>query len=103
MFQLKDLLHFLIIAMMFIIGVGVFYHACLYPDHKEMFGSIITWYGWHVWKILKYPYWQLYGETFIEFLDGKISFKYNSMPSFCNNSFEKSLEVSFCFEGSGLS
>ena len=61
----------MIIAMMFIIGVGVFYHACLYPDHGRMFGPAIIWYNWHIWKIVKYPYWQLYGETFLDYLDSK--------------------------------
>ena len=75
-FQLKDLAHFLVIAMVCIIGVGSFYHSLLYPDHGHMFGDNSTHpiniHHWQILNIIKYPYWQLYGETFLDYLDGKI-------------------------------
>ena len=70
---MKDLLYFLIIAIMFIIGVGVYYHANLYPNHGEIFGDGEIWEKWNFWKILYYPYWQLYGEINLDYLDGKVS------------------------------
>ncbi|KAK3090983.1 hypothetical protein FSP39_016228 [Pinctada imbricata] len=66
--MLKDLSYFLAIAFVAIVGVGIYYHANLYPNHINLVGEG-TWDTWHVWKILYYPYWQLYGESFSEFLE----------------------------------
>ncbi|KAK3092095.1 hypothetical protein FSP39_025130 [Pinctada imbricata] len=66
--QLKDLLYFLVIASIVIVGTGTYYHANLYPNHINLVGTG-SWSTWHIWKILYYPYWQLYGEPFNEFLE----------------------------------
>ncbi|KAK3091338.1 hypothetical protein FSP39_019071 [Pinctada imbricata] len=66
--MLKDLMYFLLIAFVVIIGVGIYYHANLYPNHINLAGEG-NWDTWHIWKILYYPYWQLYGESFSEFLE----------------------------------
>lgn len=67
-FQLKDLVEFILIAIFVIFGVGIYYHANLYPDHNSM------WYGklsrWRIWTIIFHPYWELYGELDLDTLDG---------------------------------
>ncbi|KAJ8320382.1 hypothetical protein KUTeg_001969 [Tegillarca granosa] len=68
--MLKDLIDFLYVMIIIIVGVGIYYHANLFPNHLAIFGpgSIET---WSFWKVFYYPYWQLYGETFTEYLEGK--------------------------------
>ncbi|KAK3090744.1 hypothetical protein FSP39_014255 [Pinctada imbricata] len=64
----KDLLYFLVILFIFIVGTGTYYHANLYPNHVNLVGTG-PWETWHIWKIFYYPYWQLYGEAYNEFLE----------------------------------
>lgn len=70
-FQLKDLLIFLIIAVFVILGVGIYYHANLWPDHRAMLNGGFS--NWRIWKIIYYPYWQLYGEFNLDVLDGNVN------------------------------
>lgn len=69
-FQLKDIGTFALIAVITVVGVGVYYHANIWPDHQTMLSGDVA--NWRIWFILLYPYWQLYGELDIESIDGKI-------------------------------
>lgn len=71
-FQLKDLLYFLVIAVFVILGVGIYYHANLWPDHQTMWNGKFQ--NWSIWKIIYYPYWQLYGEFNLDVIDGNTIF-----------------------------
>lgn len=51
-----------------ILGVGIYYHANLWPDHRAMWSGDLS--NWSIWKIIYYPYWQLYGEFNLDVLDG---------------------------------
>ncbi|KAJ8320389.1 hypothetical protein KUTeg_001976 [Tegillarca granosa] len=66
--MLKDLVDFLYVMIIIIVGVGIYYHANLFPNHLAIFGpgSFET---WSFWKVFYYPYWQIYGETFNEYLE----------------------------------
>lgn len=66
--QLKDLLNFLILAVFVVLGVGIYYHANLWPDHQTIWNG--DWTDWRIWKIIYYPYWQLYGEFNLDTLEG---------------------------------
>ncbi|XP_061190896.1 transient receptor potential cation channel subfamily M member 8-like [Saccostrea echinata] len=67
--MLKDLFSFLFLAMFVVFGVGIYYHANLWPDHQTIWDG--DWTNWRIWTIIYYPYWQLYGESFSEFLQGE--------------------------------
>lgn len=71
-FQLKDLLYFLVIAVFVILGVGIYYHANLWPDHQTILSGKFK--NWSIWKIIYYPYWQLYGEFNLDVIDGNTIF-----------------------------
>ncbi|XP_061170922.1 transient receptor potential cation channel subfamily M member 2-like [Saccostrea echinata] len=66
--MLKDLFGFIILLFVVILGVGFYYHANLWPDHVYFWEG--RWTDWRIWKVIYYPYWQLYGETFNDFLEG---------------------------------
>nr|XP_034319464.1 transient receptor potential cation channel subfamily M member-like 2 [Crassostrea gigas] len=66
--MLKDLFRFLFIAVFVVLGVGMYYHANLWPDHQTIWSG--DWTNWRIWTIIYYPYWQLYGELNLESLDG---------------------------------
>ncbi|XP_062617222.1 uncharacterized protein LOC134278929, partial [Saccostrea cucullata] len=67
--MLKDLLVFIWLAIFVIVGVGMYYHANLWPDHRKLFGdgSIET---WRIWTIIALPYFQLYGDSNDDFFSG---------------------------------
>ncbi|XP_056002343.1 transient receptor potential cation channel subfamily M member 2-like [Ostrea edulis] len=67
--MLKDLLRFLVLVVFVVVGVGMYYHANLWPDHQRIWGG--DWTEWRIWKIIYYPYWQLYGDAYNDFLEGK--------------------------------
>lgn len=66
--MLKDLLNFLVLAVFVVLGVGIYYHANLWPDHQTIWNG--DWTDWRIWKIIYYPYWQLYGELNLDTLEG---------------------------------
>lgn len=66
--MLKDLVQFILIAIFVIFGVGIYYHANLYPDHRSMWNGNLS--RWRVWTIIFHPYWELYGELDLDTLDG---------------------------------
>nr|XP_022311194.1 uncharacterized protein LOC111116490 [Crassostrea virginica] len=67
--MLKDLIGFMLIAVFVILGVGIYYHANLFPDHQTIWGG--DWTEWRIWKIIYYPYWQMYAELNLEFLEAR--------------------------------
>lgn len=66
--MLRDLVEFILIAVCVILGVGIYYHANLWPDHQTLWNGDPT--TWRIWTIIFHPYWQLYGEVDLETLDG---------------------------------
>ncbi|CAC5398354.1 TRPM2 [Mytilus coruscus] len=70
--MLKELLQFSWILFVFIMCAGVLYHSNMYPNHRDMWPN----HGadtahWRIWKIISLPYWQLYGELFLDELKGE--------------------------------
>lgn len=51
-----------------VLGVGMYYHANLWPDHQAMWGG--SWSNFRLWTILSHPYWQIFGEIDLELLTG---------------------------------
>lgn len=66
--QLQDLKSFLLIASFVVLGVGIYYHANLWPDHQTVLNGNLE--HWRIWTIISYPYWQLYGELNLDHLQG---------------------------------
>ncbi len=62
-FQMVDLSFFVVILMVFIIAYGVASQVILYPNSE---------FGWELLRdVLKKPYWQMYGELFLEEIEGE--------------------------------
>lgn len=66
--QLSDLINFLAVAFFVVVGVGIYYHANLWPDDQSMWSG--DWTDWRIWTIVYYPYWQLYAEMNLGILEG---------------------------------
>lgn len=66
--MLKDLATYVHIVLTVVLGVGIYYHANLWPDHQTMWSGGLT--RWRIWTIIFYPYWQIYGEANLETLTG---------------------------------
>ncbi|XP_077979889.1 transient receptor potential cation channel subfamily M member-like 2 [Glandiceps talaboti] len=62
--MLHDLSHFLFILVIFMLGFGIATEAILYPNMKPRFEILV--------KSLYRPYWQLYGELFLDEIEGLI-------------------------------
>ncbi|XP_077980206.1 transient receptor potential cation channel subfamily M member-like 2 [Glandiceps talaboti] len=62
--MLNDLLYFLFILVVFIVGFGVANEAILYPNMNRQV--------YLIFKSIYKPYWQLYGELFLEEIEGLI-------------------------------
>ncbi|KAH3802650.1 hypothetical protein DPMN_156328 [Dreissena polymorpha] len=62
MFQLKDLVYFLVILVVFVLSYAIASHSILFPD------SPFTWETFR--QIIRRPYWHLYGELFLEDTEG---------------------------------
>lgn len=69
--QLTDLINFLAVAFFVVVGVGIYYHANLWPDDQLMWNG--DWTDWRIWTIVYYPYWQLYAEMNLGILKGIIT------------------------------
>lgn len=65
--MLVDLMQYLLILLIFIFAAGIVYHANVYPNHTVAGSSDI--HFWRIWTILKIPYWQVYGELFLDTLE----------------------------------
>lgn len=70
--MLKDLFRFIGILFVFMMGVGVLYHANMYPAHYDMWNPT-HWTYWRIWKIMYIPYWQIYGEIFLDDFQANIN------------------------------
>ena len=65
--QLEDLKQFVIILLIFIIAYGIALQAVSFPGpgpYSKNFGEVIR-------GIVDIPYWQMYGELFLEEISGK--------------------------------
>ncbi|KAJ8311513.1 hypothetical protein KUTeg_010868 [Tegillarca granosa] len=65
--MLKDVLKFLVVASIFMFAAGIIYHANIYPNHTY---SEFSFDNWRFWQLLKIPYWQIYGELYLDTLEG---------------------------------
>ncbi|XP_046584536.1 transient receptor potential cation channel subfamily M member 2-like [Haliotis rubra] len=61
--MLTDLLFFFFILLVFVLSFGVAYHVNLYPNHVPSYKVLIN--------VLYLPYWQMYGELFLERVQGE--------------------------------
>ncbi|XP_071123291.1 transient receptor potential cation channel subfamily M member-like 2 [Mytilus edulis] len=66
--MLVDLMQYLVILIILIFAAGIVYHANVYPSHTIAGPSNIEY--WRTWSILQIPYWQVYGELFMDTLEG---------------------------------
>ncbi|CAG2254472.1 unnamed protein product [Mytilus edulis] len=66
--MMKDLGRFLVILIVFMMAVGVMFHVNMYPNHEDMFSNKVQY--WRIWKIISFPYWQIYGEIFLDDIMG---------------------------------
>lgn len=66
--QLVDLMEYLVILIIFIFAAGIVYHANVYPNHTVTGSGNIE--SWPIWTILKIPYWQVYGELYLDTFEG---------------------------------
>lgn len=62
-----------------VLGVGVYYHANLWPDHQSLWSGGLS--NWRIWTIMSHSYWQLYGEVDLEFLTGSNQDNCSNNPS----------------------
>ena len=62
-FQLKDLLFFIAILVVVILAYGVASQALRYPNSEPSWSLLLN--------IFYLPYWQMYGELFLEDVEGK--------------------------------
>ena len=67
LFQLKDLVYFLVILVVFVLSYAIASHSILFPD------SPVTWETFR--QIIRKPYWHLYGELFLEDMEGTYKLK----------------------------
>ena len=61
--QVKELMLYIMILLVFLLAYGVSVQSLQYPD-RDMFDPLM------LKNILYYPYWQIYGELFLEELEG---------------------------------
>ena len=64
-FQIIDMAFFFIILLVFIGSYGIAAHAIMYPNSPGEAQLFVD--------IFRKPYWQMYGELFLEELEGTIS------------------------------
>ncbi|XP_062585980.1 transient receptor potential cation channel subfamily M member 5-like isoform X2 [Saccostrea cucullata] len=60
--MLLNLVQFLITIAFFVLGVGIFIEAMIHRNQPDLFPG--KWYDWRIWRIIYYPFYQYYGETF---------------------------------------
>ncbi|CAC5397749.1 unnamed protein product [Mytilus coruscus] len=66
--MLVDLVEYLVILIILMFAAGIVYHANIYPNHTvTAFPRDIQ--NWQIWSILKIPYWQVYGELYLDVLE----------------------------------
>lgn len=72
--MVKDLARFFFILFVFMMSAGVMYHANMYPNHTDMWSTNGMQY-WRIWKIISLPYWQIYGELFLDKFEDKSDYE----------------------------
>ncbi|VDI44632.1 Hypothetical predicted protein [Mytilus galloprovincialis] len=94
---LKELLQFSWILFVFIMCAGVLYHSNMYPNHRDMWPNLgADTAHWRIWKIMALPYWQMYGELFIDELKGDTNS--NGTCTFVESEWESNPDVERCVE-----
>ncbi|CAG2231052.1 unnamed protein product [Mytilus edulis] len=92
---LKELLQFSWILFVFIMCAGVLYHSNMYPNHRDMWPNLgADTAHWRIWKIMALPYWQMYGELFIDELKGDTNS--NGTCTFVESEWESNPDVEMC-------
>lgn len=75
------------------LAAGIVYQANIYPNHTVTAFPRNIW-DWQIWSILKIPYWQVYGELYLDTIEGL--FEIHSMNLKNNNN---KLKYSYmCFQ-----
>ncbi|VDI21399.1 Hypothetical predicted protein, partial [Mytilus galloprovincialis] len=67
--MLVDLVEYLVILILFMLAAGIVYQANIYPNHTVTAFPRNIW-DWQIWSILKIPYWQVYGELYLDTIEG---------------------------------
>ena len=65
-FQIQDLMYFVVILMVFVISYAIASHSILFPNSPLNGDTIIA--------VLRRSYWNIYGELFLDELAGKFLF-----------------------------
>ncbi|VDI16857.1 Hypothetical predicted protein, partial [Mytilus galloprovincialis] len=95
--MLKELIQFSWILFIFIMCAGVLYHSNMYPHHYDMWPSHGTGaHYWRLWKIMSLPYWQIYGELFLDDLKGENNS--NGSCTFIQSEWESDPSIERCVE-----
>ncbi|XP_063435501.1 transient receptor potential cation channel subfamily M member-like 2 [Mytilus trossulus] len=69
----------------------------MYPKHRDMWPNLgADTAHWRIWKIMALPYWQLYGELFIDELKGDTNS--NGTCTFVESEWESNPDVERCVE-----
>ena len=58
------------IALFVVLGVGCYYHANQFPDYPDFWKG--NWTEWRIWDLLYHPYWQIYAEIDLDYLQGRM-------------------------------
>ncbi|XP_076112025.1 transient receptor potential cation channel subfamily M member-like 2 isoform X2 [Mytilus galloprovincialis] len=93
--MLLELIKFAWILIVFMMCTGVLYHANMYPSHYDMWSTKGVQY-WRIWKIVSLPYWQIYGELFLEEIQGQNNA--NGTCTFVRTEWENNPEIERCVE-----
>ncbi|XP_052062045.1 uncharacterized protein LOC127702076 isoform X3 [Mytilus californianus] len=93
--MLLELIKFAWILIVFMMCTGVLYHANMYPSHYDMWSTKGVQY-WRIWKIISLPYWQIYGELFLEEIQGQNNA--NGTCTFVRTEWENNPEIERCVE-----
>ncbi|VDI73952.1 Hypothetical predicted protein [Mytilus galloprovincialis] len=93
--MLLELIKFVWIFIVFMMCTGVLYHANMYPSHYDMWSQKSETY-WRIWKIISLPYWQLYGELFLDELQGVNND--NNTCTFVEADWESNPDIERCVE-----
>ncbi|KAK3091941.1 hypothetical protein FSP39_023874 [Pinctada imbricata] len=70
--QLKEMWYYLVVLFILLMSVGVYYHAIMYPSHLQIFGPG-EFDTWSFWKIIYYPYFQIFGDLSLDYLEGTLA------------------------------
>ncbi|XP_052100105.1 transient receptor potential cation channel subfamily M member 8-like isoform X2 [Mytilus californianus] len=94
--MLLELIKFVWIFIVFMMCTGVLYHANMYPSHFDMWSQKSVTY-WRIWKIISLPYWQLYGELFLDEIQGD-KYEDNVTCTFVEADWESNPDIERCVD-----